>query len=167
MKHLLTISILFILSTAYYSQNLISFQSKKYNYSFKYPDNFVLKASKDARTEFNAVKDGNFASINMNTIPFEFSSYSFDQVTKKTIEDAIKPQVTCFSISKFTKIKISGHNAIVINCDVTSQGKAFSQTIAFIYWPKTSLTFSFCSYKKDFNVYSNMFQTILNSLTLK
>lgn len=167
MKSLITTIILFVFTTTFYSQNLVSFQSKKYNYSFKYPDNFVLKASKDARTEFNAVKDGNFASINMNTIPFEFSNYSFDQVTKKIIEDIIKPQVTYFNISKFTKIKISGHNAIVINCDVTSQGKAFSQTIAFIYWPKTPLTFSFCSYKKDFNVYSNIFQTVLNSLVLK
>lgn len=165
--NIILFSILMIISSYYNAQTFVAFKSKKYGYSFQYPSNFTIKTSKNISTDFNAVKEGNFANINMNTLPFDFANYGFDQVTKKTIEDAIKPHVSYFSISKFTKTKISGYNTIIIYCDVTSGEFTFSQITAFVYWPKNPLTFTCSSYKKDFNTYNNMFQKIITSLILK
>jgi hypothetical protein len=148
------------------AQTLLSFQSTKFGYSLKYPDNFKQKPTKSGSADFNAVRETGFATVNVNILPFEFRSTNYSQVTKKTIEDIIKPLVTYFNITKFSKTKVSGVDAIIIYCDVTSQETTFSQITAFVYWSKTPLTFTCCCYKKDFGNYTQLFQTIIGSLKL-
>lgn len=166
-RGILLFSFMLIYCSYIYPQNFVVFKSPKYAYTFSYPSNFILKKSKSAGNDFNAVKENDFATINMNTLPFDFTGYSFEQVTKKTIEDVIKPQVKYFSINKFTKSKISGYNSIIIYSDVTANDLTFSQITAFIYWNKTPLTFTCSSYKNNFNNYSTLFIKIINSLSLK
>lgn len=149
-----------------FSQTLRLVKSSKYNYSLKIPETFALRASKNPAIDFSAA-DGTGASVNINTNPFDFASYTYDQVTKQIIENIIKPQVDYFSITEFTKTKIAGFNAIIMTCDVTAGKQAFTQKVAFIYYKKTSLTITCSSNKKDFSSYKKSFEDIINSLTLK